>query len=62
MARHPEGKEQIMARLTPEHREKLGQMLIGMGYSYHRGESQLPSWTEFLEAIAEGEIILYKKV
>jgi hypothetical protein len=40
----------------------LKALVVGMGYRYWRRESPEPAWSEFLEAIAKGDIILYKKV
>jgi hypothetical protein len=60
--RPQEYRQEIKARLKPEDREKLKTLVIGMGYRYWRRESAEPAWTEFLEAIATGDIILYKKV
>ena len=62
MTRPRENRQEIKARLKPEDREKLKTLVIGMGYRYWRRESAEPAWTEFLEAIATGDIILYKKV
>lgn len=62
MPRPPEGRKQITANPKEELRVKLGQKLIDMGYAHIREGVALPAWTEFLEAIANDEIILYKKV
>jgi hypothetical protein len=62
MTRPRENRQGIKARLKPEDREKLKTLVIGMGYRYWRRESAEPAWTEFLEAITTGDIILYKKV
>jgi len=62
MTRPRENRQEIKARLKPEDREKLKTLVIGMGYRYWRRESAEPAWTEFLEAITTGDIILYKKV
>jgi hypothetical protein len=60
--RPQEYRQEVKARLKPEDREKLKTLVIGMGYRYWRRESAEPAWTEFLEAITTGDIILYKKV
>ena len=60
--RPQEHRQEIKARLKPEDREKLKTLVVGMGYLYWRRESAEPAWTEFLEAVATGDIILYKKV
>jgi len=62
MVRPHEHRQEIKARLKPEDREKLKALVVGMGYRYWRQESAEPAWTEFLEAVATGDIILYKKV
>jgi hypothetical protein len=62
MTRPRENRQGIKAKLKPEDREKLKALVIGMGYRYWRRESAEPAWTEFLEAITTGDIILYKKV
>jgi hypothetical protein len=62
MTRPRENRQGIKAKLKPEDREKLKTLVIGMGYRYWRRESAEPAWTEFLEAITTGDIILYKKV
>ena len=62
MVRPHENRKEIKARLKPEDREKLKALVVGMGYRYWRQESAEPAWTEFLEAIATGDITLYKKV
>ena len=62
MARPNENRQEIKARLKPEDRERLKAIVVSMGYRYWRQESAEPAWTEFLEAMATGDIILYKKV
>lgn len=62
MGRKKENKEIIIARLKPEARDLLAQKLIDMGYVHNRDEVDLPAWSAFLEAIAAGNIVLYKKV
>lgn len=62
MPRPKEHREEIKARLKSETRKKLKKMVVDMGYSYWREGLPEPAWTEFLEAIASGDIILYKKL
>jgi len=62
MTRPHEHRQEIKARLKSEDREKLKALVVGMGYRYWRRESAEPAWTEFLEAITTGDIILYKKI
>lgn len=62
MVRPHEHRQEIKARLKPEDRERLKTLVVNMGYRYRRQESAEPAWTEFLEAITKGDIILYKKV
>lgn len=57
-----ENRIPIVARLKPKDRENIAQRLIGLGFSYPRNGTIEPAWTKFMEAIATGEIILYKKV
>jgi hypothetical protein len=60
--RPKENRIPIVARLKPEDRESIAQRLIDLGFSYPRNGTVEPAWTEFMEAVATGEIILYKKI
>ena len=60
--RPKENRIPIVARLTPEDRKSIAQRLIDLGFSYPRNGTVEPAWTEFMEAVATGEIILYKKI
>jgi len=58
MGRPKQNKVRLEFRLDPEDREKLAKMLVELGYIYGGAHG----WTAFMDAIARGEIILYKKV
>ncbi|HEY9824884.1 MAG TPA: hypothetical protein V6D19_05510 [Stenomitos sp.] len=62
MPRPLEGRERIVAKLKPEDREKLGNRVIELGFAHKYKGVLLPNWTEFVEAIAKGDIILCKKL
>jgi len=62
MVRPKENRIPIVARLKPKDRENLGKRLIDLGFSYPRNDKLEPAWTEFMEAVATGDIILYKKI
>ena len=62
MPRPSENRKIVSANPRVELREKLGQKIVEMGYVHIREGVALPAWTEFLEAIAEEKIILYKKI
>ena len=62
MPRPSENREPVTGKLKPKDRELLKQKVINAGYyRIYRGE-KLPAWTEFMEAIAQGDIILHKKL
>lgn len=60
--RPKENRIPIVARLKPEDRKSIAQRLIDLGFSYPRNGTVEPAWTEFMEAVATSEIILYKKI
>jgi hypothetical protein len=62
MVRPKENRIPIVARLRPKDRENLAKRLIDLGFSYPRNGTIEPAWTEFMEAVATSEIILYKKI
>lgn len=62
MTRHCENKTGLKIQLKLEDKAKLKSLIIKLGYTYKRGEGVEPAWGEFFEAIAKGDIILYKKV
>lgn len=62
MTRPRENRVEITLRLKPEDKERLRELVTGLGYTYKRGDKVDPAWVEFFEAITKGEIILYKKV
>lgn len=62
MPRPNEGRKRIVARLQPQDQELLAEIAIKLGYSRTYEGETLPTWGEFLEAIAHGDLILYKKV
>lgn len=52
----------IGTRINEDKLTALSAFVVGMGYCYERDGASLPAWGAFLEAIADGEIIIYKKV
>lgn len=62
MARPKEGKESLIVRIDPELRSRLVRVVVSLGYTYTRDGIDQPAWGRFLEAIASGEIIAYKKI
>ena len=62
MSRPHENRVMFKIRLKPEDKDRLKSLVINLGYTYKRGEGVEPAWVEFFEAIANDEIILYKKV
>lgn len=66
MGRKKLNKDWWAARLTPETSHALDELIKSMGFIFKKdvdGQPQeLAAKTEWLEAIASGEIILYKKV
>ena len=62
MPRPHENRVMFKIRLKPEDKDRLKSLVINLEYIYKRGEGVEPAWVEFFEAIANDEIILYKKV
>lgn len=68
MPRPKKDSELISTRINRVKRDYLAQAVIDLGYSYRRTdpvtgtETIQPLWGEWLEAIADKELIMYKKV
>lgn len=66
MGRKKLNKEWWAVRLTKEDRERLESLILSLGFSVKRKidgvETIQAGGTEFVEAIAHGDIVLYKKV
>ena len=62
MSRPHEHKTEFKIRLKTEDKARLKTLVLRLGYTYKRGSGVEPAWVEFFEAIAKGDIILYKKV
>ena len=68
MPRPKKNTEQVATRIDKEKRDRLAKLVIDLGYSYSRTDAATgfevvqPLWSEWLEAIADGETIMFKKV
>jgi hypothetical protein len=68
MPRPEKDTEPISTRIDRKKRDRLAEMVIAMGFSYTRkdaktGELKIqPLWGEWLEAIADVDIAMFKKV
>lgn len=62
MPRPKENKREIKASVSPEDYEKLREFAISLDYTYERDGVTLPGWSELLGAIAQGELLIYRKV
>lgn len=52
----------VATRINEVKRQELATLLVELGYCYERDGVKLPAWGEFLEAIADGDLMIYKKI
>jgi|GEM_PF-3648179 len=62
MGRKKRNKDAVILRISPEKRDRLEKALVQLGFTYCRGGNRFASWSKWVEAIADGDIICYKKI
>lgn len=62
MPRPKKDSEWVRTRIDKQKRDKLEALLVSLGYAYPRDGKLQPAWGEWLEAIADGEILMHKKI
>ncbi|HEY9640148.1 MAG TPA: hypothetical protein V6C57_06670 [Coleofasciculaceae cyanobacterium] len=68
MPRPRKNSEPVSTRIDQDKRDRLAKMVIDLGYGYSRTdpvtglEAVQPMWGAWLEAIADEELIMFKKV
>jgi hypothetical protein len=57
-----EESTQLATRMDKAKKEALGQRIIDMGYWYLKDSKRLPAWRQWLEAVSDRELEMYKRV